>query len=266
MTSPIVFAGLAPHPPLLVPDVGGSRIADVANSQEAMRIFCKKLVESNPDSIVIISPHSPLDPNAFSSRTSPILTGDFRDFSAPGVWLEFKNDLALLGSIKRAAMEEGITIRELAREHTLDHGALVPLYYIHEAGWSGPIVVFGYTYLSNSIHLAFGRAIKQAAESTGRHIAIVASGDMSHRLKVDGPYEYEPTAHLFDEHMVKSIKEGDAKSIIGVDDTLRERAGECGYRSLLVAIGAADENISGSEVLSYEGPFGVGYLVAVLKN
>jgi aromatic ring-opening dioxygenase LigB subunit len=100
----------------------------------------------------------------------------------------------------------------------------------------------------------------------GRRIALVASGDLSHRLIVGGPYQYEPTAHLFDDQIVAAIARGDARAVLEVDTGLRERAGECGYRSIVIALGAVDEDLRDCEVLSYEGPFGVGYMVAVLSE
>jgi AmmeMemoRadiSam system protein B len=127
-------------------------------------------------------------------------------------------------------------------------------------------VVIGFTLLGNDRHLAFGRAIRHAARESGKRVALVASGDLSHRLIEDGPYEYEPTAHLFDEQIVASIAGGDAQGVTDIDPELRERAGECGYRSIVIALGCAGDRLGHQQVLSYEGPFGVGYMVAVLVD
>lgn len=266
MSDAIVFSGIAPHPPLLVPEIGGDRIAQVADSQRALREFSRRLVQTDPETIVVISPHSPLDPRVFIARSTPELTGDFREFYAPAVRLTFLNDLEMLDAIEPASLIEGVELRKLDRECPLDHGALVPLYYLYEAGWRGPVVVIGFTHQSNEKHLAFGRAVAKAAEAINRRIALVASGDLSHRLIVGGPYEYEPTAHLFDEQIVDAISRGDAKRVMSIDPKLRERAGECGYRSIVIALGCAGESLKDHKVLSYEGPFGVGYMVAVLTE
>ncbi len=266
MSGSIVFAGIAPHPPLLIPEVGRSRIERVADSQKAMREFSRRLIAARPETVVVISPHSPLDPREFTARASAVIRGDFREFQAPHVSLSFNNDLEMISAIKQAAEDEGETFRVLGRDYPLDHGALVPLYYLREAGWSGPVVVIGFTHQSTQAHLAFGRALARAATSIGRRAAIVASGDLSHRLIVGGPYEYEPTARLFDSQIVDAIATGDASKAINIDHDLRERAGECGYRSIIVALGAVNENLRDHQALSYEGPFGVGYLVAVLVD
>lgn len=266
MPGSIVFAGIAPHPPLLIPEVGGSRIAQVADSQRALREFSQRTINADPETVVVISPHSPLDPQAFTARSARELTGDFREFNAPAVKLTFSNDLEIVEAIKQAAVAEGVEFRLHGRDYPLDHGALTPLYYLHEAGWRGPIVVVGFTLQSNEKHLAFGRAIARAAGAANRRIAVVASGDLSHRLVVDGPYEFEPTAHLFDEQIVDAISRGDASGVINIDPALRTRAGECGYRSIVIALGVVGESLRDHQVLSYEGPFGVGYMVAVLVD
>ena len=80
MTDSIVFVGVAPHPPLLVPEVGGSRISRVIDSQRALKEFSRRLVASRPETVVVISPHSPLDPNYFTARATEALTGDFGKF------------------------------------------------------------------------------------------------------------------------------------------------------------------------------------------
>ena len=266
MPGSIVFAGIAPHPPLLVPEVGGSRIERVADSQRALREFSRRLVNSAPDTVVVISPHSPIDPRVFTARSANQLGGDFREFYAPAVKLIFPNDIEMVDAIKHAATEEGVELRLHDRVYPLDHGAMVPLYYLQEAGWRGQTVVIGFTLESNERHLAFGRAIAKAADALSRRVAVVASGDLSHRLIVDGPYEFEPTAHLFDEQIVDAISRGDSTSVIDIDPDLRNRAGECGYRSIVIALGAVGDDLRARPVLSYEGPFGVGYMVAVLVD
>jgi len=263
MSGSIVFAGIAPHPPILIPEVGGSRIQQVASSQGALREFSRRLIACHPDTVVVISPHSPVEPGSFTARSTDQLAGDLRKFYAPDVRLSFPNDLEMVEAIMRAADDEGVELRRLDRDYPLDHGALVPLYYLHEAGWVGQIVVVGFTLQSNEKHMAFGRAIEKAGLAINRRLAVVASGDLSHRLSVDGPYEFEPAAHLFDEQIVDAITRGDPGSIINIDPDLRERAGECGYRSIVIALGTAGHLLN-HQVLSYEGPFGVGYMVAVL--
>lgn len=260
--SEIVFAGIAPHPPLLVPEVGGDRIARVHASAQALSDFSMRLLACRPDTVVIISPHSPGDSYRFGAFSNAQLAGDFRQFGARAVALSFPNDHKLLDALQVAALARSLPFQ--AFDAPLDHGVLVPMYYVHQAGWQGTLLALSFTALPVTAHLEFGAACREAARRTGRKIAFVASADLSHYLTQDGPYHYEPTAHLFDEQVCAAIKKQDLQAIVTIDQGLRQRAGECGYRSIVVAIGAVDE--PEPKFLCYEGPYGVGYLTAILKE
>jgi AmmeMemoRadiSam system protein A len=97
-------------------------------------------------------------------------------------------------------------------------------------------------------------------------VAFIASGDLSHRLKLQAPAGYNPDAHFFDEEVVAALRSNTPDRIVKIDHSLRKLAGECGYRSMLVAIGASSDLPWSCEVLNYEAPFGVGYVVAQLIN
>ena len=125
-------------------------------------------------------------------------------------------------------------------------------------------MALGYSFLSDEDHIRFGACVRRAAAAEGRAVAFVASGDLSHRLKPGAPAGYDPEARLFDEQVVAAISSSDPLGIARVDQGLRRRAGECGYRSMLVALGTLAGAAINCEVLHYEAPFGVGYLVAQL--
>ncbi|MBD0325877.1 MAG: AmmeMemoRadiSam system protein A [Pyrinomonadaceae bacterium] len=259
----IVFAGIAPHPPIMVPEVGRDAAAEVRGSIDAMRDFTERLIESGAKTVVIISPHAPLEARAFVAYQDETLYGDFANFRAPDTKVEAPLDEELLRSITRAAAEQGYEVIGI-KGYELDHGTAVPLYFLQRNGWRGSIVALGYNFLSNEDHLRFGSSIRGAVEALKRPTAIVASGDLSHRLKPTAPAGYQPQAHLFDEEVVNSLRACQPELIIDIDPDLRKLAGECGYRSMLVAFGATQGLKSNCEVLHYEAPFGVGYMVAQL--
>jgi AmmeMemoRadiSam system protein A len=126
--------------------------------------------------------------------------------------------------------------------------------------------VLGYSFLANEDHLKFGSCLATAAEAARRSVALVASGDLSHRLKPEAPAGYSPAAYRFDEEVVAAIHDNSPAQIVDIDPDLRRIAGECGYRSMLVVLGATRELPRACEVLHYEAPFGVGYLVAQLTS
>ena len=259
----IVFAAIAPHPPIMVPEVGHESIAAVRGSITAMEELTDRLLRSGAETLVMISPHAPLAPDAFVAYSDLELHGDFADFRAREATVEANNDEELLTEIEREAINDSYNVIEL-RRLALDHGIAVPLYFLQRNGWCGNVVALGYSFLSNDDHRRFGGCIRRAAEKIGRPIAFVASGDLSHRLRPEAPAGFNPAAHRFDDEVVAALRENAPERIAKIDFELRKLAGECGYRSMLVALGAIDDRSTACEVLNYEAPFGVGYLVAQL--
>jgi len=261
-TSSLVFAGIAPHPPIMVPEVGREAIAGVRSSIDAMAALTERVIGSGSETVILISPHAPLEPDAFVAYDGPQLHADFANFRAPTATAHAELDEELLKEITRAASDTAFEVVRIRGD--LDHGTAVPLYFLQRHGWHGRVVALGYSFLSNEDHLHFGNCIRAAIDKVGRRVAFIASGDLSHRLKPDAPAGYNPQAHLFDEEVVDAIRSNSTSRIVSIDQELRRTAGECGYRSMLVAIGVAQELESRCEVISYEAPFGVGYLVAQL--
>ena len=265
--SSIVFTGIAPHPPIMVPEVGGEASEKVRSSIAAMAEFTRRIVAAGAETVVMISPHAPLDARAFVAYSAPQLYADFSRFRSPSTKIGFELDRQLLHALRAAADEKGYDVKSLDDcESELDHGLAVPLYFLNRYGWNGRIVALGYSYLSNEDHLNFGDCIRRAVNIVGRRVAVVASGDLSHRLQPDAPAGFNPRAHLFDTEVVNALRQQTPERIINIDQDLRRLAGECGYRSMLMALGAIQGLPGTYEVLNYEAPFGVGYLVAQLMN
>src|SRR5918998_289372 len=263
--SPLVFVGVAPHPPIMVPEVGGGRLAEVRASVDAMRDLTERVKARGAETVVLVSPHAPLERSTFVAYGCARLRGDFANFRAPEAIVEAPVDEELLAAIQRAAAEERYRVIVIEPQ-PLDHGTSVPLYFLLRNGWAGRVVALGYSFLPDEDHVRFGECVRRAVEVTGRPAALVASGDLSHRLKPGAPAGFDPEARRFDEEVVEALRANAPGQIPRIDQSLRRLAGECGYRSMLVALGAAAAFTPECKVISYEAPFGVGYLVAQLSR
>lgn len=249
----------------MVPEVGRESIAAVRHSIEAMAELTERLIASGAESVILISPHAPLEIDSFVAYEGPEVYGDFANFHTPETIVSAPVDRELLAAITTFAACDNYRVSGLP-DTDLDHGIAVPLYFLLRNGWHGKVVALGYSFLSNEDHLRFGHCIKKAIDALNRPVGFIASGDLSHRLAPHAPAGFNPNAHVFDETVIAALRANDPQTIVEIDFKLRKLAGECGYRSMLVAIGASAGLPLSCEVMNYEAPFGVGYLVAQLIN
>ncbi len=262
---PLVFSAITPHPPIIIPTIGaGADLKLVEKTIKAMEKLGNELNNKKPETIIIISPHAQTDYNTFNINQSPTLSGNFHNFGDLETNLKFKNDLDLIENIKKECEKEIIPINFI-NNPDLDHGVLVPLYYLAKKYSDFKIIPLSFSYLDRESHFLFGKALFSAIEKSRKKTAIVASGDLSHCLTKDAPVGYNPLGEEFDKRIVDFIKKKDVKDILEMGQSLVENAAECGYRSIVILLGALDKLNYKPEILSYEGPFGVGYLVANLK-
>lgn len=270
---PVVFSGVCPHPPIMVPAVGKKQSDIVMKSRQAMLDLGRRLKESGARSMVMISPHGPVFRDGIAINMAPVLKGSLKGFGAPGVSFELENDLELAEAIDRAALNAGIMTLKMDKEAAgqygvsldLDHGLTVPLYFLDEAGVKLPAAVLYMGLLPYDQLYGFGEAIRRASDQSGKKVAVIASGDLSHRLTKEAPAGYDPRGGEFDRELVRLLGSADVRGVMSLDPELVERAGECGLRPIIMMLGTMDGYEVESRVLSYEGPFGVGYLVAALQ-
>lgn len=263
MDAGLLYGCLVPHPPILVPAIGGSRSDRVRETGEAVRHIARDLLDLSLDTLVVISPHAPLNPFSMGILPAQRYEGGFEAFGVEGARLSRECDQALGEQLARECNARSIPAGRVSRghgAHHLDHGALVPLYLFAEVGVKTQVLLLSFSSAQVDTHRRFGEAIASAAERSGRRIGLVASGDLSHRLFPGAPAGYSPRGRQFDEAIVSALRAHDREAVYRMDESLVEAAGECGYRSLAIALAAMPE--ASVEVLSYEGPFGVGYAVA----
>lgn len=252
-----------PHAPVLIPEVGGARGREAAATTRALRSVSVALVQQAPDALVVVSPHAPRRSGCFGVWTGRILAGELSRFGRPEVGLELPNATELVETLAATFGQNRLATWRIP-EQGLDHGSMVPLYYIHRAGWRGPTAVISLNEPGEGGWRQAGEGIGGAAGRLGRRVAIVASGDMSHRLRPGAPAGYEPRAREFDDEFVRILRAGRYDSLHRLDPELQARAAEDVVDSTLIAAHAVGMDSTGHEVLSYEGPFGVGYCVATL--
>lgn len=261
---PMLGAILTPHPPVLLPEVGKGQEREIAATDRAMRAAAAEVARWSPDVLIVASPHTILYGDYFHIAPGNGATGTMSAFGAPQVRIEAQYDISLRDEIVRRAQSAGLEAGTLGqRDPALDHGVLIPLYFLRKAGVDCPIVRMGLSGFSALAHYRLGQCVSEAVEALGRHAVFVASGDLSHKLKSDGPYGFAPEGPVFDKAVTETMASGNFLQFLTMDPALCERAAECGLRSFQMMAGALDGLSVAPQLLSHEGTFGVGYAVAL---
>lgn len=263
----ILSAYLTPHPPIIIPQIGQGEELRAIKTIEGMEEIGRDIAWRKPQTILVITPHGPVfsDANAISMENK--LKGDFGAFGHSQLSYSYNTDQELTYQIVKNCLANNISIAQMTKEMykrykldgKLDHGALVPLHFVDKYYSSFQLVHITYGILSPKELYLFGRQVESAILQQNKDVVIIASGDLSHKLKDSGPYSYSPEGPEFDRLIIEIIEKADLGAISSFDMDLAHKAGECGLRSLMILAGILSPYEISTEVLSYEGPFGVGY-------
>lgn len=266
----ILAAFAVPHPPLLIPAIGRAQREQVLKTKQAYEEVAQRSAALEPETLVFFSPHASLYTDYFHISPGTAAQGDFSVFGDPEDAYRVSYDQEFVSLLEAELVKAGIAGgTQGERDPSLDHGVMVPLHFFGEAasdlGGAGKgvrVVRIGLSGLSRETHREFGTIVARVAESLDRRTVVVASGDLSHKLLASGPYGYVPEGPAFDKEMCAALASGSVASMIAIDEELSEAAAECGLRSFIMMGGVLENSDFSAELLSYEGPFGVGYAVA----
>lgn len=259
----IIFSAIAPHPPILIPTIGKENLQRLKSTADSYTRLEENLYVSQPETIIIITPHGRLLDNSFVINLCPMFNGNFEEFGDLATKFSLNGDIGLAHKIKEK-MEISGPLRLLS-EAKLDHGAAIPLYLLTRHLPKIKIIPLYYSGLSLNAHYNFGQLLKNELLNSDRRIAVVASGDLSHRLSKDAPAGYSSKGKKFDKKLIDCLLKEQTAEIFKIDRELIAQAGECGLKSIAILLGVLDGIKYQPELLSYEAPFGVGYLAMNFK-
>ena len=256
-----VLAGfMVPHPPMIVPEIGRGSEAQITETIRAYERVADEIASLAPETIIITSPHSIMYADYFHISPGRKAGGSFASFRAPSVRFDEKYDKDLADEIARLADAEDFPAGTMGeREPALDHGTMVPLWFIRNKYKEGSIVRIGLSGLPLTDHYRLGMIIRDAVRNTGRRVVFVASGDLSHKLQDYGPYGYAPEGPEYDERIMDVMGRASFGELFDFDNTFCDKAAECGHRSFVIIAGAFDGMAVRAERLVHQDVTGVGY-------
>ena len=256
-------AYITPHPPIIIPEIGRGEEKKIAPTSKALKTISKEVRQIEPETIIIITPHAKMHRGAVTINTAPVIEGTMAQFSCPDLRFSSKNDVRIVKEIIKKCKKMGFPYA--AVDMNLDHGSFVPLYFISSEFSNFSLVHINYGIMLSAMLEEFGSILSDIIEEKKCKSVFIASGDLSHRLLSTGPYGFVPEGPKFDKEFVRIIEKGSLSEFADIPPLLTEKAGECGLNSFLILSGLLSCYNYSQELLSYEGPFGVGYGVARFK-
>lgn len=254
----IIKSYMVPHPPIAIPEIGGEEIEKIAKTEQSFQDIAKEIAKLQPETIIITSPHATMYRDYFDISGGESAYGDFGRFHCP-VSMEVKYDTAFIDCLKHCIPERFPAGDEYNRDTMLDHGTMVPLYFIKKEYADFKLVRIGLSALPLTMHYQLGMGIQKAAEELNRRVVFIASGDLSHCQKSDGAYGYRKEGPEYDARIMKTMGDADFGQLFDYSSAFRDTAMECGHRSFVIMAGALDGKSVSAHVYSHEAPFGVGY-------
>ena len=273
----IVNAYILPHPPIIVPGIGEGREKTAAATIEACRKAALAIAGDRPGTILLSTPHAPGFRDFIVLSDADRLTGDFGAFGHPEIVVDFENNHQLASDISHDAQAKKINAgflsdrekRQYRLSDRIDHGAMVPLYFIAkalaDARLKCKVVLISTPFLPMEEIYLFGQSIQKTISESRESVVYIASGDLSHRLTPDSPAGYSPYGKVYDQMIVDTVTDNKVKELLRIREEEMEDAGQCGTRSIAMMYGALSGVPLKTMVYSYEGPFGVGYLAAKIE-
>ena len=256
-----VLAGfMVPHPPMIVPAVGRGSENQVLETIRAYERAAAEIAALCPDTLIITSPHSVMYADYFHISPGSEAKGSFRQFRAPEVKFAERYDTGLVDRICALAQAETLPAGTLGeRDPALDHGTMVPLWFIRRQYAGGKLVRIGLSGLPLTEHYRLGRLIARAVEELGRRAVLIASGDLSHKLQSYGPYGFAEEGPEYDRRIMDVCGRAAFGELFEFDESFCEKAAECGHRSFVILAGAFDGLRVRAAALSHQDRTGVGY-------
>lgn len=256
----IIHAFMVPHPPVAVPEIGRGSEKEISATLDSFRRTADEIASLKPDTIVLSTPHSTMYADYFLISPGAHAHGDFRQYGHLEVSFEVDYDEQFTTELSRRCRSEGISAgTDYERDPSLDQGTMVPLYYILQKYTDFRLVRVGLSGLPLREHYRLGEQIRATADALGRRVVYVASGDLSHCQKKDGPYGLHPEGPVYDKKIMQTMGSGNFGELLEYDSHFLRRAEECGHRSFVMMAGTLDGLSVTPHVFSHEATFGVGY-------
>jgi AmmeMemoRadiSam system protein A/AmmeMemoRadiSam system protein B len=255
---PIIKTYMVPHPPLIIPEIGKGGENQIKKTTESYETVAKEISEIKPDTIIISSPHTIMYGDYFHITNTNKVSGDFSNFNASNISFEEEQDIELIEEIENVSKKYNFPAGR-TKDIELDHGTMIPLYFIRKYYKEGKIIVLGPSGLPLIDNYMMGIIIKEAVNNLNKKVVYIASGDLSHKLQTYGPYGFCNEGVEYDKKIMEVCSNTNFNELLNFEESFLDKAAECGHRSFTIMAGTLDGLNVKAKYLSHEDITGVGY-------
>lgn len=255
---PIIKTYMVPHPPLIIPEIGKGGENQIKKTTESYETVAKEISEIKPDTIIISSPHTIMYGDYFHITNANKVSGDFSNFNASNISFEEEQDIELIEEIENVSKKYNFPAGR-TKDTELDHGTMIPLYFIRKYYKEGKIIVLGPSGLPLIDNYMMGIIIKEAVNNLNKKVVYIASGDLSHKLQPHGPYGFCNEGVEYDKRIMEVCSNTNFNELLNFEESFLDKAAECGHRSFTIMSGTLDGLNVKAKYLSHEDITGVGY-------
>jgi len=259
----IIAAFIFPHPPIIMPSIGKGEEKKIRKTSDCYKKACEMIAQLKPDTIIMSSSHCSMYSDYIHISSADEFNGSLSRFGAKGISVHAEYDKEFISILKEET--EGVNLNAGLlgyEEPDSDHASVIPLAFLNEVYTDYKLVRMGISHLPFADHYRFGMCISEVSERLNRRSVFIASGDLSHKLKVFGPYGYAKEGEQYDKIVTEAMAKGNFSKFMDLKEDFLEKAAECGHRTFVIMAGTLDKKKVEADLLSYENTFGVGYAVA----
>jgi len=262
----ILGACMVPHPPIILPEVGRGEEKKIEATTASYLAAAQEIADLAPDLIIISSPHATVYADYFHISPGLHAAGDLSRFGAGEVRFTEEYDHEAVDLFSVLAKDSGLSAGTAGeREPALDHGTMIPLYFIRKKYTNYKLLRIGISGLPLADHYRVGQLLQDVCLRLQRRAYFVGSGDLSHKMKEDGPYGFAPEGPKYDERIMEVMGSGSFGELFDFPESFCKNAAECGHRSFVMMAGALDGMALDIRKLTHEATFGVGYGVCTYR-
>ena len=267
--SMLVFGAIAPHGGDIVEETAADPSV-MAQTRTAMRELGRRFLLAEPETVVVLTPHGIISDDVITIGATE-KAGGIHEGQRGQVSALYDTDLSFVNLLSAEAEKHHLPLVRLVGQEKagealfpLDWGAFIPLWFTAHVMTPRPqvVVIAPNRALPRETLVRLGVAIAQAAQTSGKRVALLASCDQGHAHDASGPYGYDPASAEHDAAMCAAIAENDLERLLAWPESFLETAKVDAYWQTLILMGALGLTPMRGELLSYEAPTYFGMAVA----